>query len=205
MNKGTQRYFYNEDGNHVVMWDDSTDETTKMVGSKISAMQFDTPEDAFAEAYTLGYYMNDARWEEYARYNVVSDMRSYIRELEGRVDNLVDDLCDFYRIYEEGATPDYGVLPDVIVYAFRGDKAYGGTEEGGWYYDTQDVLRKRKFRTMRLDHAVSWTARANKLVDALINSKRNPTSSVLSDGYIRYAICGTPNPLNKPTETPHYE
>lgn len=60
------------------------------------------------------------------------------------------------------------------------DRAYGGHEEGGWWYDTGQLVRiSRIFRTEK--RALTAAARANRLLQHLERHKR-PVGSVLYHG-----------------------
>lgn len=99
-------------------------------------------------------------------------------------------------------------LPEVQVYAYVADKAYGGAEEGGWWYDTEQVIERspviQENLRMRLDKAQAWVAHANDLADVLINCDRRSPNSVLSEGHIRYQWT-LGQPMNRPLQRPHYE
>lgn len=95
----------------------------------------------------------------------------------------------------------------VAIYAV--DRAYGGPEEGGWYYDygtpylePEAALHFAAFDN--LGKAIDYADHLNLKVLPSWNMGRAEISSVLSDG--RYKALwseGFPQPF--PTEHPHYE
>lgn len=98
-------------------------------------------------------------------------------------------------------------LPEVQVYPCLWDRAYGGPEEGGWWYDVYEPIERKpahlEMLRMRLDRAILYTSRIQDKVDAFINAERRSPSSVASEGYILYRwTLGTPQRL--PAEKPQY-
>lgn len=90
---------------------------------------------------------------------------------------------------------------------FMVDLAYGGPEEGGWYYDcgypsTDHLEYIRGFTTE--EDAVFYCQQLNESVVVDLNKGRHPISSVLSEGRYTAIVCdGTPKPY--PRTRPHYE
>lgn len=97
------------------------------------------------------------------------------------------------------------------------DRAYGGPEEGGWYYDCgqpidfipegiepADLVRIFPgTRDGKLD-ALAWRAALQVKLDSGINVGRREISSVLSEGmYTAEISSGLPKPY--PATIPHYE
>jgi hypothetical protein len=90
------------------------------------------------------------------------------------------------------------------------DRAYGGPEEGGWYYDTAELcmepeaaqfLRGFKDEAEAMDYADAL----NQGIVAQWNEGRADISSVLSEGlYFATISEGMPKPYY-PEETPRYE
>lgn len=78
------------------------------------------------------------------------------------------------------------------------DRAYGGPEEGGWYYDTFEPVR------VFTVPARAYERLASRLAKWLVcaNRGRRPISSVLSEGIyeIRDGVVG-----HEPKERPYYE
>lgn len=89
------------------------------------------------------------------------------------------------------------------------DRAYGGPEEGGWYYDCgtpylepEAALHMRAFD--RLEKAIDYAEYLNVGVLPAWNEDRPEISSVLSEGrYKAFWSEGFPQPF--PTSHPHYE
>lgn len=81
------------------------------------------------------------------------------------------------------------------------DRAYGGPEEGGWYYPTSEVVR-----SLRAPDYWSATRHLPRLMEIIhrLNKGRPSISSVLSQG--RYAVRFETKPgKNSPEVIPHYE
>jgi hypothetical protein len=90
------------------------------------------------------------------------------------------------------------------------DRAFGGHEEGGWYYDTAELCTEpeaaqylRGFRTEA--EAMDYANALNQGVVAEWNEGRPMVSSVLSEGRYHALINeGMPQPYYPETQ-PHYE
>ncbi len=80
------------------------------------------------------------------------------------------------------------------------DRAYGGPEEGGWWYDTGTAIRSTQIAPnddIVLAEAEAWCAEENA-------HRRSDVSSVLSEG--RYVVYVEDQPAaDYPAVTPHYE
>jgi len=81
------------------------------------------------------------------------------------------------------------------------DRAYGGPEEGGWWFDTGQVVKSTPTlpkRAQKLSERFSaWADRQNA-------DRRSDISSVLSEG--RYVIYVEDEPgCDFPQESPRYE
>ena len=90
------------------------------------------------------------------------------------------------------------------------DRAYGGPEEGGWYYDTAQLVTEPRAATLlrgfdNQKDAFDYADALNQVYMPQWNEGRPEVSSVLSEGRY-YAIVneGMPAPYY-PEETPHYE
>jgi hypothetical protein len=107
-------------------------------------------------------------------------------------------------------------LPQVNVYACKVDQAYGGREEGGWYYRTEQPLDRHIGRdsqywgythperlTMRADKAIAYCERANYLTDIMVNAERPSLSSVASIGKIHWQWTAD-RPRCQPESRPYY-
>ena len=97
--------------------------------------------------------------------------------------------------------PRSGKFKHWYVNVYLIDKSYGGPEEGGWWFDTGEIIRiipcsskKKAHRTMRLV----------ELVVTKFNEGRRPISSVLSKGVLEAIISQSPG-QNYPSQRPHYE
>lgn len=91
-----------------------------------------------------------------------------------------------------------------ILAFFELDRRYGGPEEGGWWYDTGELVRI--FRVYHdEERAYARARRANDLLDRLQKRKR-PVSSVTYRGG-RHGVYVYENyvPKHFPSQRPHYE
>lgn len=81
------------------------------------------------------------------------------------------------------------------------DRAYGGPEEGGWYYNCGEAVRSiqvtEETLPETLQEACGWAEQENR-------SRRSDINSVLSEG--RYDVRVEDQPgVDYPAEIPHYE
>jgi len=87
------------------------------------------------------------------------------------------------------------------------DRAYGGPEEGGWYYDCgtpSDEYANHTRGFSRERDAIKYANKLNETVCPTYNVGRRAISSVLSTG--RYsAEVSEGQPKYYPSERPHYE
>jgi len=89
-----------------------------------------------------------------------------------------------------------------FVNVYLTDRAFGGPEEGGWWYDTGEAIQSTQFATAEeaeraLNTLRAWCEGENK-------ERRSDTSSVLSEG--RYAARIEEGPAaDYPATRPHYE
>lgn len=93
------------------------------------------------------------------------------------------------------------------------DRAYGGPEEGGWYYDTGEAMPygcddsgKTACRFfMSLEEARAWLRSPEvEAAVAALNEGRPSVDSVLSEGRFQM-IAKLGEPENYPAHKPHYE
>ena len=91
-----------------------------------------------------------------------------------------------------------------IVAVYLCDRAYGGPEEGGWWYDTGELVRIHHI-TGSESEARTRCQRLNRRLDATLNRGRRPISSVLSDGQYRAEVREDFVPQHYPDRKPHYE
>ena len=91
-----------------------------------------------------------------------------------------------------------------IVAFYEIDRAYGGPEEGGWWYDTGELRRVLRV-VPDADRACDLAARANRLMNRLQRSRRDVGSVAYTGG--RYAACVFEDtaPRAYPEVRPHYE
>lgn len=91
-----------------------------------------------------------------------------------------------------------------IVGVYLVDKAYGGPEEGGWWYNTGELCR-----TLRVFHteeaAISYAKRLQDKLNVFLNKGRREISSVLSTGRYYAEIHDNVLPEHYPAVRPHYE
>ena len=82
-------------------------------------------------------------------------------------------------------------------------RQYGGSEEGGWYYDSGELIRV--FRAFQSEeHAFNVARRANQLMQNLQRNNRSVGSILYSGG--RYVACVYQHkaPTCYPESRPHY-
>jgi len=87
------------------------------------------------------------------------------------------------------------------------DRAYGGPEEGGWWYDYGNPSDEHAQHTKGFadaKEAYDYANELNNTICAALNEGRRPMWSVLSDGEYR-AIVQRGNPKPFPETIPHYE
>lgn len=88
-----------------------------------------------------------------------------------------------------------------FVNIYLADVAYGGPEEGGWWYPVGEAVRSFAFHTRKK------AERCKRLVERAIdkaNESRPSISSVLSQGQFRIALEKHPA-QDFPQVRPHYE
>ncbi|VWX51051.1 hypothetical protein [Novosphingobium sp. 9U] len=91
-----------------------------------------------------------------------------------------------------------------VIAIYEIDRAFGGHEEGGWWYDCGQLTRT--LATARsLEQAHRIATRANRLLARLQRDKR-PVSSVAYDGGRHQAmVFDRIAPAHFPAEQPRYE
>jgi hypothetical protein len=83
--------------------------------------------------------------------------------------------------------------------------AYGGCEEGGWWYQCGELVRQMR-TFISEERASDYCYRLNMLLDATLNKGRRPISSVASDGrYSARVMDGRTAPAGFPETRPYYE
>lgn len=90
-----------------------------------------------------------------------------------------------------------------IIALYEIDRAYGGAEEGGWYFDTGELVRLLALAPTEA-RAVALADRANRLLERLQRHRRR-VDSVLYDGgrYTAVVFEWTAPPVF-PEVRPHY-
>lgn len=85
------------------------------------------------------------------------------------------------------------------------DRAYGGAEEGGWYYECGAPEVTSEMRAFDdYDEACDYARALNNTAAAELNEGRPSIGSVLSRGCYEYQVCdGLPEPY--PKHRPYYE
>ena len=97
-----------------------------------------------------------------------------------------------------------GIKTTYVVAVYLCDRAWGGPEEGGWWYDTGELVRIiRTFKDE--ERAAVHATRMNSLLNATINKGRRDISSVLSDGCYYAEVHENIAPQHYPERRPHYE
>lgn len=96
--------------------------------------------------------------------------------------------------------------PSTYVFAFYElDRQYGGPEEGGWWYDTGDLVRIFKIKRCTGQKADELCTRTNRLLSHLQRGKRSTGSVLYSGGRFSVHVYENNAPSHFPTERPYYE
>jgi hypothetical protein len=92
-----------------------------------------------------------------------------------------------------------------FVAVYNTDRAYGGPEEGGWYYNTADLVRV--VRTFKNEAAAyEYADRYRARLDARQHRARKPSiSSVMSQGWLTAEVWDRVPPEHEPETRPFYE
>lgn len=91
-----------------------------------------------------------------------------------------------------------------LVAIYLTDKAYGGPEEGGWWYECGEHIKTVKVFPHE-NRAWGYAHRMQRLLDKTLNKERRPISSVLSEGWYSAEVHENHAPHHYPAITPHYE
>jgi hypothetical protein len=84
------------------------------------------------------------------------------------------------------------------------DRAYGGPEEGGWWFYTGTFVRiARTFKTEAAAYA--YARRANALLYVLQRGKRDVSSVLYSGGRYAAEVYDDLPPAHYPASRPYYE
>lgn len=90
-----------------------------------------------------------------------------------------------------------------IVALYEIDRAYGGAEEGGWYFDTGELVRLLALAPTE-DRAVSLAARANRLLERLQRHRRRVDSVLYAGGRHVAIVYEWIAPASFPEHRPQY-
>lgn len=130
-----------------------------------------------------------------------------------------DPDCIFEDEREEGRA-EKPAAPFWTVAIYLVDLAYGGPEEGGWWYQTgqridhaiEGIPSEFIFNSFNptdgltaRDVAVLFAGQVQGLLDLGINKDRREISSVLSEGRYHAQVYNGHPPAFYPEERPHYE
>ncbi len=78
------------------------------------------------------------------------------------------------------------------------DKAYGGPEEGGWYFDTQEVIEQ-----VAVSSLASMCAIVQDMMNRYTNAGKHRPDSVLCRGWYEILVRTKPV-MQEPRLRPHY-
>jgi hypothetical protein len=84
------------------------------------------------------------------------------------------------------------------------DRAYGGPEEGGWWFDTGRLERIFKVCKSK-DQAYAFARRANRLLEVLQRNGRCVNSVIYDGGRYSAGVFENYAPPYYPESKPHYE
>ena len=91
-----------------------------------------------------------------------------------------------------------------VVAFYAVDRCYGGPEEGGWWYDSGELVRlHRLFHSA--DAATRAAARANRLLDLVQRVHARVDSVLYTGGRYRSCVFERHAPAHFPEVRPHYE
>ncbi len=91
-----------------------------------------------------------------------------------------------------------------VVALYEIDRAYGGPEEGGWWYDCGELRRVLRV-VPGADAAYDLAARANRLMERLQRGKRDVGSVIYAGGRYAAEVFEETAPRAFPETRPHYE
>lgn len=121
------------------------------------------------------------------------------------------DYCEHCEIYKpcDCSGPEDEPQPAFYcVSIYHVDRAYGGHEEGGWYYDCGTPAHEYGWHTVIFTSEVDAYAYREHLEDKVLpelNEGRPSISSVLSQGEYRAIVDEGSYPQPFPQRRPHYE
>lgn len=94
--------------------------------------------------------------------------------------------------------------PRFVLGFYEVNRAYGGPEEGGWWYDTGRLVRVIRVER-NAETAYAKAARANRILDYLQADLRSVGSVLYDGGRHRVRVFAGTAPEYYPVERPHYE
>jgi hypothetical protein len=90
-----------------------------------------------------------------------------------------------------------------VVAFYRMDRAYGGPEEGGWWYDCGTL--ERLYRVYTYDNGAHQAVnRANRLLERLQRNHRQIDSVIYDQSRFRAIMFEGIPPDHYPRDRPHY-
>ena len=131
--------------------------------------------------------------------------------MTGELDDGHDtqESCDYDAACDDARERELHVRCYVVA-IYLCDRAYGGPEEGGWYYDCgaradEHNEHLRGFAADKRAEAVAYARTLNEGVCKVLNEGRPSISSVLSEGCYMAEVWDNRAPDGYPAEKPHYE
>lgn len=91
-----------------------------------------------------------------------------------------------------------------IVAFYEVDRAYGGPEEGGWWFDTGELVRLHAL-FLSENAAIQAAARANRLLDLVQRGHARIDSVLYAGGRFRACVFERQAPPHFPEVRPRYE
>lgn len=91
-----------------------------------------------------------------------------------------------------------------VVAFYAVDRAYGGPEEGGWWFDTGELVRLHQV-CLAEAAAARLAVRANRLLDLVQRGQRSIDSVLYAGGRYRACVFEHVAPPRFPQVPPRYE
>jgi len=146
----------------------------------------DTRMRASLDNYITGHYGEDQFRNE-------EDLAADVREERQK-------KCDEYRTITLRDTSNLIVKLPCYVSVMLEDLAYGGPEEGGWYYNVSYRVESHFCQNNLVLKKV-----LARVMNVYSNEGRREISSVLSEGRYAIRLGYQPEPVREPNGRPHYE
>jgi len=113
-----------------------------------------------------------------------------VRWFDGLLQTLdrskIDSWDDMY-VGHESTSPYIFCTPALFVNVYITDRAYGGPEEGGWYYDTWEIIPEESVIGTSEEDAERLLEEKRAWADAENKGRRGP-SSVRSEGHYKVRL-----------------